>query len=45
VALDAVYNVILGIIAVNGIPEAIVAGILTAAVCIPIKIVGHRQKM
>lgn len=43
VALDAVYNVILGIIAVNGIPEAIVAGILTAAVCIPIKIVRQRQ--
>lgn len=33
VAADAVYTVILGIIAANGIPEAIVAGILTAAVC------------
>lgn len=33
VAADAVYNVILGIIAANGIPEAVVAGILTAAIC------------
>ncbi len=33
VSADAVYNVILGIIAANGIPEAIMAGILTAAVC------------
>lgn len=39
VAVDTVYNVILGIIAVNGIPEAIVAGILTAAVCGVLKIV------
>jgi len=35
-ALDAVYGVIMGIIAMNGIPEAIVAGILTAAICIPL---------
>jgi len=33
VALQAVYGVILGIIATNGIPEAIVAGVVTAAVC------------
>lgn len=33
VAVDAVYAVILGIIAANGIPEAIVAGVLTAAIC------------
>jgi uncharacterized membrane protein len=39
IALDAVYNVILGIIAVNGIPEAIAAGVITAAVCIPLKVV------
>lgn len=33
VAVGAVYNVILGIIAANGIPEAIVAGVITSAVC------------
>jgi len=33
VAADAVYSIILGIIAANGIPEAIVAGIITVAVC------------
>ncbi len=37
VASDAVYTVILSIIAVNGIPEAIAAGILTAATCISVK--------
>jgi uncharacterized membrane protein len=33
VAADVVYGVILGVITVNGIPEAIVAGIFTAALC------------
>lgn len=33
IALDAVYDVILAIIAANGIPEAIVAAVLTTAVC------------
>jgi len=37
VALDAVYGVILSIIAVNGVPEAILAGVVTAAICIPLK--------
>ncbi len=37
VASDAVYSVILSIIAVNGIPEAIVAGIFTVAICLPLK--------
>jgi len=41
-ALEAVYGVILGIIAMNGIPEAIVAGILTAAVCFPFRIILKR---
>jgi len=35
-ALEAVYGVILGIIAMNGVPEAIVAGVITAGVCIPL---------
>lgn len=35
---DTVYNVILGIITVNGIPEAIVAGVFTAAISIPLKV-------
>lgn len=30
---DAVYGAILAIIAANGIPEAIVAAVLTTAVC------------
>ena len=33
VALSTLYGVILSVIAINGIPEAIVAGILTAAIC------------
>ena len=40
-AMDAVYGVVLGIIATNGIPEAIAAAIVTAAICIP---VGFVQK-
>lgn len=32
-AIDAVYAAILGIIAANGIPEAIVAVVLTTAIC------------
>ena len=43
IALDAVYGVILGIIAANGIPEAIMAALFTAAVCVPLKIVYDRQ--
>jgi uncharacterized membrane protein len=33
VAVSTIYSVILSVIAINGIPEAIVAGILTAAIC------------
>lgn len=33
IALDAVYGVILTIIATNGIPEAIVAAVLATAIC------------
>lgn len=33
IALDAVYGAILAIIAANGIPEAIVAAVLTTVVC------------
>lgn len=33
ITLDAVYGAILAIIAANGIPEAIVAAVLTTAVC------------
>lgn len=33
IAIDAVYTAILGIIAANGIPEAIVAAVLVTAVC------------
>lgn len=37
IALDAVYGAILAIIAANGIPEAIVAAVLTTAVCKALK--------
>ena len=43
IAIDAVYGVILGIIAMNGIPEAIVAGILVVGACIPLKAVLQKQ--
>jgi uncharacterized membrane protein len=43
VAIDTVYSVLLGIIAANGIPEAIAAAILTTAVCMPVMFV--RGKM
>jgi len=33
VSLSSLYGVILSVIAINGIPEAIVAGILTVAIC------------
>lgn len=36
IPVDAVLGVILGIVAANGIPEAIVAGVITPAVCIPL---------
>lgn len=44
VAVEAVYGVILGIIAANGVPEAIVAGILTAAVCGAMQAVMRSEK-
>lgn len=37
VAVESLYTVILGVIAANGIPEAIAAVILTVAVCLPLK--------
>ena len=43
IAVDAVYGVVLSIIAINGIPEAVVAAVITAAVCVPLKIVQKRQ--
>lgn len=33
---DAVLGVILGVVGANGIPEAIVAGVITPAVCLPL---------
>lgn len=36
VAMDALLVFIMGIVAVNGVPEAIVAGILTSAIVIPV---------
>lgn len=37
IAIDTVYGVILGIIAANGIPEAIVAAVLSTAICKALK--------
>ena len=37
--IDAIYGIILSIIATNGIPEAIVAAVVTAAICIPVGLV------
>ncbi len=37
ISTDAVAGVVLGIVGMNGIPEAIVAAVLTAAICIPLK--------
>ena len=43
ISIDAVYGVILSIIAVNGVSEAIMAVVFTAAICVPLKIVQKRQ--
>jgi len=45
VAPSAVYSVITGIIVVNGIPEAIVAGLLTAAVCKALFVALHKRRV
>ena len=34
--MNAVLGVILGIVGANGVPEAIVAAILTPAICVPL---------
>lgn len=39
IAIDAVYGFILGIVAANGLPEAAIAGILTAVVCMSVRTV------
>lgn len=40
---EAVYAAVLAIIAANGVPEAIVAAILTSAVCVPIMVIQKRS--
>lgn len=37
VSTDAVAGVVLSVVGINGIPEAVAAAILTAAICIPLK--------
>ena len=45
IAIEAVYSAILGIIAANGIPEAIVAAVLGTAVCAALlRIMPHTRK-
>ena len=45
IPVDAVLGVVMGVVATNGVPEAIVAAVLTPALCIPLekalKITGH----
>ena len=36
IPVDAVLGVILGVVATNGIPEAIVAAVITPAICLPL---------
>lgn len=36
ISVDAVLGIIMGIVAANGIPEAIVAAVITPAVCLPL---------
>lgn len=43
IGIEAVYAVIQGIIVVNGIPEAIVAGIITVAVCRPLMLLWKQS--
>jgi uncharacterized membrane protein len=45
VAFSTLYGVILSVIAINGIPEAIVAGILTTAVCKALIKYTHRTAL
>ena len=42
IATEAVYRFILGIIAMHGIPEAIVAGVLVTAICLALKAVRRK---
>ncbi|MCL2084126.1 MAG: ECF transporter S component [Oscillospiraceae bacterium] len=44
VAIDAVYGVVIGVITANGIPEAIFAAVLTAAVCQVTQTVVSKRK-
>lgn len=45
IAVDAVYGVILGIIAANGVPEAIVAVVLCTAICKALFALSRKQNM
>jgi uncharacterized membrane protein len=42
-ASDAVYGAILAVIAANGIPEAIAAAVLAAAICTPLLLLQRRH--
>ena len=43
-AIDALFGFIMGVIGVNGVPEAIVAGILVAAITKILLVVNKRQR-
>ena len=43
VAPQAVYGIIMGIIVANGIPEALVAGVLVASICKALSAILHKK--
>jgi uncharacterized membrane protein len=42
VASEAVYSLVLGVIMINGIPEAVLAGVLTSFICKAVETYGKR---
>ncbi len=43
IAANAVLGVVLGVVGTNGIPEAIAAAVMTAAICLPMKKIMSRN--
>ena len=45
VGVDAVLGLIMGVVAANGVPEAIAAAVLTGAVCLPMQKLMKRDPL
>jgi uncharacterized membrane protein len=45
ISVSTLFEILAGIIASNGIPEAIFAGILTAAICSALQIIARKMKV